>query len=340
MKYQILTLLLITPLALSSLAAGQESSALSLKTQIALPSVKGRIDHLSVDMKGQRLFVAAVDNHTLEVIDLKAGHSLRTIADLGEPQGVFYDASSNRLFVACGLDGVTKVFDGTTFQVIATAKLPDDADNIRYDARGKRVIVGYAGAKQLRKRTEGAGGLAFLDSNGKQVGDVVIDAHPESFRLEETGNRIFVNVPDKKEIEVIDRTQLTVLVRWPVTSAQGNFPMALDEAHHRLFVGTWTPSRMLVLDTETGQEIASGEISGPSDDLFYDSRRGRVYVLASAGFLEVFQDKDHNHYDRIARYPTPLHTQTGLFVPEWGRLFAAAQRQGEQSAEIRVYDTN
>jgi outer membrane protein assembly factor BamB len=158
--------------------------------------------------------------------------------------------------------------------------------------------------------------------------------------LEETGNRIFVNVPDKKEIEVIDGTQLTVLVRWPVTSAQGNFPMALDEAHHRLFVGTWTPSRMLVLDTETGQEIASGEISGPSDDLFYDSRRGRVYVLASAGFLEVFQDKDHNQYDRIAHYPTPPHTQTGLFVPEWGRLFAAAQRQGEQSAEIRVYDTN
>jgi DNA-binding beta-propeller fold protein YncE len=340
MKYQILTLLLITPLALSSLAAGQESSALSLKTQIALPSVKGRIDHLSVDVKGQRLFVAAVDNHTLEVIDLKAGHPLRTIADLGEPQGVFYDASSNRLFVACGLDGVTKVFDGTTFQVIATAKLPDDADNIRYDARRKRVIVGYAGAKQLRKRTEGAGGLAFLDSNGKQVGDVVIDAHPESFRLEETGNRIFVNVPDKKEIEVIDGTQLTVLVRWPVTSAQGNFPMALDEAHHRLFVGTWTPSRMLVLDTETGKEIASGEIAGPSDDLFYDSRRGRVYVLASAGFLEVFQDKDHNQYDRIAHYPTPPHTQTGLFVPEWGRLFAAAQRQGEQSAEIRVYDTN
>lgn len=340
MKYRILTLLVVTQLALSSLAAGQESSALSLKAQIALPNVKGRIDHFSVDVKGQRLFVAAVDNHTLEVIDLKAGRPTHTIADLAEPQGVFYDASSNRLFVACGLDGVTKIFDGTTFHVLATAKFPDDADNIRYDARGKRAIVGYAGAKQLRKRTDGTGGLGFLDSNGNKVGDVVIDAHPESFRLEETGNRIFVNVPDKKEIEVIDGTQLTVLARWPVTSAQGNFPMALDEAHHRLFVATWTPSRMLVFDTQTGKEVATGETAGPSDDLFYDPRRSRVYVLTSAGFLEVFQDKDHNHYDRIAHYPTPLHTQTGLFVPEWGTLFAAAPRQGEQSAEIRVYEAN
>src|SRR6266849_6820904 len=225
----------VTSLTLATLlvsrgpAAGQEAQPLSLETHIPLQNVKGRIDHLSVDLKGERLFVAAVDNHTLEVIDLKTGQRVHTLTDLAEPQGVFYDASTNRLFVACALDGVAKIFDGTTFQVLATAKLPDDSDNIRYDARQKRVIVGYAGAKQLRKRTEGAGGLGFLDSDGNKTGDVVIDAHPESFRLEESGNRIFVNVPDKKEIEVVDRVKLAVLARWPVTSAQGNFPMALDE---------------------------------------------------------------------------------------------------------------
>ncbi len=340
MKYCLPTFLLALLLALSGLVCGQESSVLSLKAHIPLPNVNGRIDHLSVDVKGQRLFVAAVDNHTLEVIDLKSGQHVHTITDLAEPQGVFYEAATNRLFVACALDGAAEIFDGTTFQVLATAKFPDDSDNIRYDARAKRVIVGYAGAKQLRKRTEGTGGLGFLDSNGNRTGNVVIDAHPESFRLEELGNRIFVNVPDKREIEVIDRVKFTVLARWPVTSAQGNFPMALDETHHRLFVATWTPSRMLVFDTETGKEISAGETAGPSDDLFYDSRRGRVYVLTGAGFLEVFQDRDHNHYDRIAHYPTPPHTQTGLFVPEWGRLFAAVQRQGEQSAEIRVYEAD
>ena len=243
MKCRTVKLLLAAPLLTSLLfttlivfngpAVGQESPVLSLETHIPLPNVKGRIDHLSVDLKGQRLFVAAVENHTLEVVDLKSGQRVHTITDLAEPQGVFYDVSTNRLFVACGLDGVTKIFDGTTFQILASVKFPDDADNIRYDARSKGVIVGYAGAKQLRKREEGTGGLGFLDSNGKKTGDIVIDAHPESFRLEEMGTRLFVNVPDKKEIEVIDLGKRTVMARWPVTSAQNNFPMALDDAHHR-----------------------------------------------------------------------------------------------------------
>lgn len=340
MKYCVPRLPLAPLLALSGLVCAQESSVLSLTTQIPLPNVNGRIDHFSVDLKGQRLFVAAVENHTLEVIDLKSGQRVHTVTDLAEPQGVFYDPTTNRLFVACALDGIVKIFDGATFRVLAAAKFPDDSDNIRYDTRAKRVIVGYAGAKELRKRTEGTGGLGFLDTNGNKTGEVLIDAHPESFRLEEVGNRIFVNVPDKKEIEVVDRAKLTVLARWPVTSAQGNFPMALDETHHRLFVATWTPSRMLVFDTETGKEIAARETAGPSDDLFYDSRRGRVYVLTAAGFLEVFQEGDRNHYDRIARYATPPHTQTGLFVPEWRKLFAAVRSQGEQSAEIRVYEAN
>jgi hypothetical protein len=139
---------------------------------------------------------------------------------------------------------------------------------------------------------------------------------------------------------VIDSATATVLGRWPITSAQGNFPMALDEAHHRLFVGTWTPSRLLVLDTESGREITSAEISGHSDDLFYDPRRHRIYVLASGGFLEVFSQIDADRYERIGHYPTPEHTQTGLFVPQWGRLFAAVQSQGDRSAEIRVYLAN
>jgi hypothetical protein len=220
----------------------QESHVLFLETHIPLPNVKGRIDHLRVDLKGQRIFVAAVENHTLEIIDLKSGQRVHTIADLAEPQGVFFDPATNHLFVACGLDGVTKVFDATSFQALATMKLPDDADNIRYDPRSKGVIVGYAGAKQLRKRETGTGGLGFIDPNGRKTGDVVIDAHPESFQLEKSGSRIFVNVPAKKEIEVIDAANRSVLARWPV-SAESDFPMALDESDHRLFIGVWNPPR-------------------------------------------------------------------------------------------------
>jgi DNA-binding beta-propeller fold protein YncE len=317
----------------------QQSEVLSLDSHIPLPGVKGRIDHLSVDPKGQRIFVAAVDNHTLEVIDLKLGRTIHTITDLAEPQGVFYDASTNRLFVACALDGTMKIFDGTTFQVLATVKYPDDSDNVRYDGRNKNVIVGYAGAKRLRKRETGTGGLGFLDTDGKKIADIVIDAHPESFQLEKTGSRLFVNVPDKKEIEVIEVPKHTVVSRWPIAE-ENNFPMALDEEHHRLFVASWYPPQLVVFDTQSGKQIAGTEIAGPSDDLFFDSQRGRIYVLTSKGYIEVFQQKDPDHYERIARYPTPPHTQTGLYVPEWGKLFAAVQRQGDQDAEVRVYQAH
>ena len=331
-----LALLVLIVVGFTGRSLAQEWKALKLDSRIPLQNVKGRIDHFSADLKAKRLFVAAVENHTLEVVDLKAGHVIHTIEDLAEPQGVYYDASTNHLFVACGLDGVTKVLDGTTFQTLATVKFPDDADNIRYDPRSKGVIVGYAGAKQLRKREEGTGGLGFIDQNGRKIAHIVVDAHPESFQLEKGGPRIFVNVPDKKEIEVIDGIKRSVLARWPVSS-EDNFPMALDEANQRLFVGVWKPAQLLVFDTETGKQVAAGDIAGKTDDLFYDSARHRVYVLTSRQFLEVFEHKDADHYDRIARYPIPLGSQTGLFVSEWGKLFVAVPAQGEQSAEVRVY---
>jgi DNA-binding beta-propeller fold protein YncE len=330
------TSLIVLSLFSWSAAAGQSPSPLLLETQIPLANVKGRIDHLSVDVKGQRLFVAAVENHTVEIIDLKSGKDAHTLTDLAEPQGVFYEPSTNRLFVACG-DGVVKIFDGTTFRVLKSVKFTDDADNIRYDQRDRQVIVGYAGAKQLRNRKDGDGGLGFLDSNGKKAGDIAIDAHPESFQLEKSGSRVFVNVPDRKEIEVIDLNRRSTVVRWPITSEENNFPMALDESHKRLLVGCWTPPRLLIFDTATGKQTTSAEIAGKTDDLFYDADRARVYVLTSPGFLEVFEQKDADHYARVARYSTPPGTQTGLFVPEWGKLFAAVRRQGGQSAEIRVY---
>lgn len=316
-----------------------QSNLLSSESSIPLPNVRGRLDHFSVDIQGQRLFLAAVENHTVEVLDLKTGRDVRSIEDLAEPQGVLYDPSSNRLFVACGLDGTVKIFDGTTFRLLTTTKFPDDADNIRYDTHRHLAIVGYAGAKSLRKREEGSGGLGFIDSKGKRIGDVTIDAHPESFQIDKAGSRIFVNVPDRKEIEVVDAVQRKVLSRWPV-SAENNFPMALDESHHRLLVGCWTPPRLLVLDSETGKQVAAVEISGKTDDLFYDSERSRIYVLTAQGLLDVIGQKDSDHYEKLAQYPVPPGTQTGLFVPEWGRLFAGVRKQGEKDAEVRVYQSH
>jgi DNA-binding beta-propeller fold protein YncE len=323
MKYAVTALFV-----LAGIACGQEPRALSLKTRMPLPNVNGRIDHFSVDLKGQRIFLSALGNHTVEVLDVQSGKHLRTITDLAEPQGVYYDPSTNRLFVACANDGATKLFDAGTFGLLETAKFSADADNIRSDARGHRVIVGY-----------GDGALAFLDSNGKKTGEIALDAHPESFQIEKAGTRVFVNVPDRKEIQVADLVKNVVLAKWPVTSALKNYPMALDEAHHRLLVGCRAPARMLAIDTETGKQTASVEIVGDTDDLFYDAAKNRVYVIGGEGFVDVFEPKDADHFSRTAHFATAAGARTGLFVPEWGELFVAVPHRGEQQAVVLVYKT-
>ena len=309
--------------------AAQEPKALALKARIDLSNVNGRIDHFSADVNGQRLFMSALGNHTVEVIDIQNGKRLRTLAELAEPQGVYYDPSTNRLFVACAKDGATKLFDTGKFQLLGAIRFSGDADNIRYDARSHRIIVGY-----------GDGALGFLDSNGNKTGEIALDAHPESFQLEKAGTRVFVNVPDQKEIEVADLVKNTVVAKWPVTSALKNYPMALDESHHRLLIGCRAPARMLVIDTETGKQTASVEIVGDTDDLFYDAARSRVYVIGGQGLVDVLEQKDADHYDRVARLTTAPGARTGLFVPEWGKLFIAVPHRGEQRAEILVYETN
>src|SRR5436305_3625359 len=281
----------------------QEPKGLTLTARIELPDVNGRIDHFSADIKGQRLFMAALGNHTVEVMDIQGGKRIHTIPDLAEPQGIYLDPATNRLFVACAKDGTTKIFDGGTFQLLETVKFSGDADNIRYDPRSRRIIVGY-----------GDGALGFLDSNGKKTGEIALDAHPESFQLEKTGTRVFVNVPDQKEIQVADLAKNALLAKWPVTSALKNYPMALDESHHRLLIGCRTPARMLVIDTETGKQTASIEIVCDTDDLFYYASKRRLYVIAGRGFVDVFDQKEPDRYDRVAHFPTAPGARTGLFV--------------------------
>lgn len=352
MRNRILTWLLFEIFLFPGLCFGQGSPSLVLTTRIPLAHVNGRMDHFGVDLKGERLFVAAFDNHTVEVIDLQTGRQTHTIPNLDQPQGAFYDPATNRLFVSCGADGSVKIFDGSTFQLLRTIKLSSDADNIRYDARNNLVLVGYGGEKFLRGRVargKGDGALALLDPDGTEVGGIPVDAHPESFQLEKSGTRVFVNVPDRKEIEVADVTKRAVLARWPVTTCTDNFPMALDETHHRLFVECRTPTTLLVFDTETGKAVTSLK-GANSDDIFYDESKGRIYVLgrmvksdavgpSGPGFVDVFQQKDAGQYQKIGRYPTGPGAGTGLFVPQWGKLFVAARQQGDHSAEILVYKT-
>jgi DNA-binding beta-propeller fold protein YncE len=341
MRNGIFTLVFWSVVLSCCIAAAQEPAALMPKQPIKLTKVEGRMDHMSVDVKGQRLFATAFDNHTLEVIDLKTGRQVHTITGLDEPQGAFYDPATNRLFVACGGDGTVKIFDGTSFQLLQTVTLDLDADNVRYDSRGKHIVVGFGGEKFLAgkvTRPGGGGALEVLDLMGKKVAEIPTDAHPESFQLEKTGTRVFINVPDKQEVEVADLVKGTVLAHWKVASCTTNFPMSLDEAHHRLFVGCRIPAQLAVFNTETGKIVASPAMVEHTDDLFYDANKGRVYVLGE-GFIDVWQQKDPDHYDRIQRVPTPADARTGLFVADLRELFETIRHHGAQGAEIDVYET-
>ena len=326
MRHSYLILLLALVLLTMHVHA-QEGTPLRLVQTIPLPHVEGRIDHMAVDLEGQRLFVAALGNNTLEVLDLKAGAHLHTITGLHEPQGVVFIPESNTIFVTNGQTGTCDIFDGTSFQHRNAVKLANDADNIRYDAATHTLYVGY-----------GAGALGFIDATRAQhLGDIPLQGHPEAFQLEQAGPRIFVNIPSAHHIAVVDRNKRAVITTWPLQSAEANFPLALDETHHRLFVGFRKPAMLMIVDTESGKEIARVESVGDADDLFYDAQHRRLYIAGGAGSLSIVAQEDADHYKPVANIPTASGARTALFVPTLGRLYLAVPHRGTQGAEVRAY---
>jgi len=309
------------------LSQAPSSSPLRLEKTIPLPGVKGRIDHLAFDADNQRLFVAALGNNTVEIVDLKSGKVAHTISGLAEPQGVLYEPERKRLWIANGNGGKVRIFDALTFQPLRSIELGDDADNIRRDAATRRVFVGY-----------GEGGIAVFDPDGNKAGDIKVDAHPESFQLEKNGGRMFVNLPGSQKVAVIDRLQSAVVTSWTTDDARSNFPMALDESGGRLFIVCRRPAVLLVLDTGSGAVVAKLPTVGDSDDVFYDQKRKRIYVSGGEGAIAVYQQKDADHYREIAQLEAVKGARTSLFVPELSRLFLAVRQAGETAAAIRVYD--
>jgi DNA-binding beta-propeller fold protein YncE len=318
--------LVATGLLVSAISVAQENAPLRLEKEIALANVKGRIDHMSVDTEGKRLFVSGLGNGTVEVIDINQGQRVHEIDSLKEPQGLLYDINSKRLFVASGGDGTLRAYDGNSFALLKTVELGDDADNLRYDPQLKQVLVGY-----------GSGGLASFDANLQKITDIKLPSHPESFQLEHHDSRMFVNLPKSFVVAVIDRSRNEVVDKWNAPAASSNFPMALDESNGHLFVGFRDPARLFVFNTDDGKVVAQLPIVGDTDDLFYDSARHAIYVIGGEGFLDVFRQLDPNHYKRISRVKTSEGARTGLFVPLLNHLFIAAPRRESQPARILVY---
>ena len=308
-------------------ATNAQSAPLKLKQTISLPGVEGRIDHFAFDPIGERLFVCALGNNTVEVLDLQKGERVHSITGLGAPQGVGYVPSLNRLFVANDKGGICKIYDGKSFQPVGELNLKDDADNIRYDQATKEIYIGF-----------GSGGIAVVNpADGKQVGSIKLNAHPEAFQLEENGSRIFVNVPNSRQVAVIDHNKGQVIARWKTDIASENFPMALDEADRRLFIGCRLPPKLIVLNTDSGNVVAKIDISGDADDVFYDGKRHRIYVICGAGKIDIIERSDPNTYKELAKMDTPNGARTGFFVPNQDMLFVAVPHRGSQQAEVRGY---
>ena len=306
----------------------QPVSALRQVAAVSLAGVKGRIDHLAFDATRQRLFVAALGNDTVEVLDTTKVARLKSLTGFHEPQGIAFVGDLGAMAIANGDTGTLQLVDAQTLATRWSIDIGGDADNVRYDAAAKRIYVAAVG------------GLYAVDpAAGKKVGRIPIDGHPESFQLESKGSHIFANLPGSLSSEVLstDRQTMTVNARWKTVACGGNYPMALDEASSRVFIGCRRPAKLAMVDTKAGSFVSAVDIVGDTDDLFYDDIRRRVYVIGGDGFVDVFS-RDGDGLQRVGRVTTRGGARTGLWVASQSRLYVAVPERGGEPAEVRVFE--
>ena len=336
MKYSIAALLFLNSLAVGQEIHGQGKPPLKQIQKIPMSNVKGRLDHLGVDLDGKRLFVAALgdDQNTVEVIDLEMGKRAFSIPGQSKPQGVFYSPDFRKLFVANGTDGTCKIFAGDTFKIIDNLPIGSDADHVGYDPATKYLYIGFGDAN--------SGGLAVIDThNNKHITDIKTDARPGGIKIEKSRPQAFVTLAGATRLGVVDLRKREQVTAWP-TGVQANVALALDEVHHRLFDGVRTPPTLVVLDTELGKQVARFEGVPGIDDLWYDASHQRVYASggrgSEVGFVYVYQQKDPAHYDLIAKVPTAPGAGTSFWSPQLNRLYVAAPSNEKYEAAILVFE--
>jgi hypothetical protein len=317
---------------------GQDKPPLKLIQKIPLPNVKGRIDHMDVDVKGKRLFVAGLENGTLEVVDLKSGKWVRSIPGVKAPQGVAYVSALNKVFVANENDDTLKVFRGDTLDLLDTIRLDLGANRVTYDPHTKKLYVGYGGTSA--KKDHGEVGVIDAENN-KHVADIQVGVRPAEILMDKSGQTLFVFDSVDNKIQVIDARKSQILSSWPV-SGQRPGDGALDEATHRLFIGTRTPPFMIVMDSTSGKEVAKLPTVEGMDGVYFDAPHKRVYVSGGRGFdvgsVFVYQQHDADHYTQIGKIPTAPGAGTSFWSPEFNRLYVAAPLNDKEEAAILVFE--
>ena len=303
---------------------------LQLNKTILLPNIKGRIDHIDINVKEKILYVAALGNNTLEIVDLTNGKLIHSIHGLDEPQGVGYIPLTNEIFVANGGSGNCYFYNVSTLEKTATIHLSSDADDVRYDSASHSIYVGY-----------GEGGIAIIDVNThSQTGDVKLPAHPEGFQIDNKANIILVNVPDKNMIGIIDLTQLKLIGSWKRNSPSANFPMAIDAQNNYAFIGYRHPAKLVVLDIKNGKEISSNNMVSDVDDLYYDENKKRVYISGGGGYINIFQQGGPGTYKQITNMVTRNGARTSLLIPRLNLFVLAERAEYGNPARLLIYNTS
>jgi WD40 repeat protein len=306
------------------------SQHLKLQKEIQLQDVRGRIDHMAVNVREKLVYVAALGNNTVEVIDLSKGVVVHSIKGVQEPQGIAFIPEQNEIAVASGGNGDCVFFDASTFQQVATIHLDGDADNIRYDSTERKMYVGY-----------GNGGMALIDPVvHKQTDDLKLSAHPESFQLDKKTNKLYVNLPDDHSIAIIDLKRFDLVDTWKIGDYRANYPMTLDTANNMVFVGYRKPALLVGYDCQTGKKKSSHELVGDVDDIFYYADRNEIIASGGDGYINIFETESESGFKLIANIPTRDGARTALLISALQTFILAERATGSKNATIAVYTIN
>ena len=299
-------------------------------------------DHLAVDVNGHRVFATPQARKSVQVFDLNTGKLLHELAGMGNPHSILYRSDLNRIYVSDGEPGLVRIYDGRDYSPLQTVRLPLDADNFGFDSATKYLYVSTSGAPENLDYSR----LNVIDTTaGKLVGEIKIPGQIiEQMALESSGSRIYINVTSTNEIAVLDRQSRTVITRWPITKAERNFSVALDEVHHRLFVGCRNSDRqggmngvLVVFDTQAAKEIATLPIGGWIDNLYFDPANGRIYATCGTGHVYVYHEDSPDRFELVGKVETALLARTGLLVPELDRFFVSVPHIGSQASRILIF---
>jgi DNA-binding beta-propeller fold protein YncE len=328
-----------TFLIASGVTFSQEGGKQSLRLvqTISLPNVKGRLDHMDVDVKGKRLFVAGLENGTFEIVDLQAGKWSRSVPGFEKPQGALFVPELNKLFLASGDDGMLRIFRGDALELLDSIHLEPGPNRVVYEPNSKLVYVGYGG----KDAGKDYGEVGIIDAQSdKRVGDIKVVAHPSELLLDKSGATLFVFSSAANRVQVVDTNKRQVVSTWTITSDHPG-DAAFDEATSHLFIGTHTPPEMIVMDSKSGRELAHLPTAEKMDGVYFDAGRKRVYVSGGrglpVGFVYVYQQKDADHYETIGKIPSRGGAGTSFWSPELDRYYVGAPTTDKEEAAILVY---